>query len=75
MTEFKVESRVIPLAPFTTLDEYIAVGGGKGLEAARAVAAETIIEELVASGLRGRGGAGFPTGVKWRTINRSNRHS
>lgn len=68
MSELKIESRVIPLAPFTTLDEYIAVGGGKGLEAARAVSAETVIEELVASGLRGRGGAGFPTGVKWRTI-------
>ena len=68
MAEFKVESRVIPLVPYTTLDEYVAAGGGKGLEAARAVAAETVIEELVASGLRGRGGAGFPTGVKWRTI-------
>ncbi|HEY0520152.1 MAG TPA: NADH-ubiquinone oxidoreductase-F iron-sulfur binding region domain-containing protein, partial [Ilumatobacteraceae bacterium] len=40
----------------------------KGLTAARAVDADTVIEELAASGLRGRGGAGFPTGVKWRTI-------
>jgi NADH:ubiquinone oxidoreductase subunit F (NADH-binding) len=32
------------------------------------VTAETIFDELVASGLRGRGGAGFPTGVKWRTV-------
>jgi NADH-quinone oxidoreductase subunit F len=68
MAGFKTEYRVLPLVPYTTLAEYIDAGGGKGLEAARAVAAETVIEELVASGLRGRGGAGFPTGVKWRTI-------
>ena len=30
--------------------------------------AEEIVEEVVASGLRGRGGAGFPTGMKWRTV-------
>jgi NADH-quinone oxidoreductase subunit F len=61
-------SRVLPLEPYETLAEYVSAGGGKGLEAARAVSPETIIEELAASGLRGRGGAGFPTGVKWRTI-------
>jgi NADH-quinone oxidoreductase subunit F len=68
MAEFKTEYRVLPLVPYTTLADYMDGGGGKGLEAARAVAADTVIEELVASGLRGRGGAGFPTGVKWRTI-------
>ena len=61
-------SRVLPTKPYDSLDEYVASGGGKGLAAARAVSADTIIEELAASGLRGRGGAGFPTGVKWRTI-------
>jgi NADH:ubiquinone oxidoreductase subunit F (NADH-binding) len=61
-------NRVLPLQPYESLDGYIAVGGGEGLTAARAVEPETIIEELAASGLRGRGGAGFPTGVKWRTI-------
>jgi NADH-quinone oxidoreductase subunit F len=60
--------RVLPIEPYNTLADYIAAGGGEGLNAARAVAPETIIEELAASGLRGRGGAGFPTGVKWRTI-------
>ncbi|MEA3185290.1 MAG: NADH-quinone oxidoreductase subunit [Ilumatobacteraceae bacterium] len=63
-----VESRVLPAAPYDTLADYVNAGGGKGLEAARAVAADVVIEELAASGLRGRGGAGFPTGVKWRTI-------
>jgi NADH-quinone oxidoreductase subunit F len=60
--------RVFPAEPYNELADYIAVGGGAGLTAARAVSPETIIEELAASGLRGRGGAGFPTGEKWRTI-------
>ena len=60
--------RVLPFEPYATLDEYVAAGGGEGLTAARAVASDVIIEELAASGLRGRGGAGFPTGEKWRTI-------
>ena len=69
MTDLETfDTRVLPPLPYGSLADYIAAGGGKGLEAARAVAAETVIEELVASGLRGRGGAGFPTGVKWRTI-------
>src|SRR4051812_4127367 len=60
--------RVLPSEPFRNLDAYIAQGGGRGLEAARAVEPVAVIEELAASGLRGRGGAGFPTGAKWRTI-------
>ena len=60
--------RVLPDRPYTTLVGYVAAGGGAGLAAARQVSADTIIDELTASGLRGRGGAGFPTGVKWRTI-------
>lgn len=56
------------MKPFDTLDSYVASGGGAGLSAAGSVSPETIIEELAASGLRGRGGAGFPTGEKWRTI-------
>lgn len=60
--------RVLPFEPYGTLAEYVAAGGGHGLAAARAVAPEIIIDELAASGLRGRGGAGFPTGEKWRTI-------
>jgi formate dehydrogenase iron-sulfur subunit len=52
----------------TSLDDYAATGGWKGLERAKALGAEATIEEVVASGLRGRGGAGFPTGIKWRTV-------
>ena len=61
-------SRVLPTQPYNSLQEYINTGGGDGLRDTRAVAASVIIEELEASGLRGRGGAGFPTGTKWRTV-------
>ena len=60
--------RVLPPAPVTSLEEYIRQGGGEGLAAARRVGPDALIAELEASGLRGRGGAGFPTGRKWRTI-------
>ena len=51
-----------------SLDEYRAHGGMSGLEKARSLTAEKIVEEIIASGLRGRGGAGFPAGIKWRTV-------
>ncbi|WP_029073758.1 formate dehydrogenase beta subunit [Kaistia adipata] len=51
-----------------SLDDYRAHGGFKGLERALAIGPEAVIEEVVQSGLRGRGGAGFPTGIKWRTV-------
>jgi len=60
--------RILPAAPHTSLNDYIAGGGGQGVTAARTVSPGTVIDELIASGLRGRGGAGFPTGVKWRTV-------
>ena len=50
-----------------SLDDYRAHGGTAGLEKARAVGPAAIVETIVASGLRGRGGAGFPTGIKWKT--------
>jgi formate dehydrogenase iron-sulfur subunit len=49
-------------------DDYEAHGGGAGLRAALAMTPADVVEEVVASGLRGRGGAGFPTGIKWRTV-------
>lgn len=51
-----------------SLADYKANGGLKGLERARGMAAEARLEEVLASGLRGRGGAGFPAGIKWKTV-------
>jgi NADH:ubiquinone oxidoreductase subunit F (NADH-binding) len=47
------------------LEEYLAHGGYQGLRKALTMSAEEICKELLDSGLRGRGGAGFPTGLKW----------
>jgi NADH-quinone oxidoreductase subunit F len=44
---------------------WVERGGYEGLKKALGMTPEAIIEELKASGLRGRGGAGFPTGLKW----------
>ena len=52
----------------TSFAAYLDVGGGRGLEVALGVPPEAVIEEVAKSGLRGRGGAGFPTGEKWRSI-------
>ncbi len=52
--------------PFS-LDDYRAHGGLKGLEHAISIGPGATVDEVVTSGLRGRGGAGFPTGIKWRT--------
>ena len=48
----------------TKLDEYQAIGGYKALRKARRMKPEEVVEELLASNLRGRGGAGFPMGRK-----------
>src|SRR5436190_4303348 len=60
--------RVTVPKPILTLDEYRKAGGGEGLDAANKVEPEALIDEVEASGLRGRGGGGFPTGRKWRTV-------
>jgi NADH:ubiquinone oxidoreductase subunit F (NADH-binding) len=52
----------------TSLEEYKIKGGLIGLEKATTLKSEEIIDEVKRSGLRGRGGAGFPTGVKWETV-------
>lgn len=49
----------------TNVDHYIARGGYSGMQRALSMTPEEVIAEMTASGLRGRGGAGFPTGVKW----------
>jgi formate dehydrogenase iron-sulfur subunit len=51
-----------------SLSDYVSHGGYRGLEKAIGMTPQTIAEEVANSGLRGRGGAGFPTGIKWRTV-------
>ncbi|WIW88640.1 NADH-ubiquinone oxidoreductase-F iron-sulfur binding region domain-containing protein [Sphingobium sp. V4] len=51
-----------------SLADYAAHGGWQGLAAARAQSPQAVIDAVKASGLRGRGGAGFPTGIKWQTV-------
>ncbi|EWY36718.1 formate dehydrogenase subunit beta [Skermanella stibiiresistens SB22] len=51
-----------------SVDDYREHGGFAGLERALAMTPEQVIAEVTESGLRGRGGAGFPTGIKWKTV-------
>jgi formate dehydrogenase iron-sulfur subunit len=60
-------ARVGVIDPLSARD-YEANGGMKGLRNALAMTHEQVVEEVTASGLRGRGGAGFPAGIKWKTV-------
>ncbi|MBV8125817.1 MAG: formate dehydrogenase, partial [Paucibacter sp.] len=51
-----------------SLDDYEAHGGWAGLKAALAMKPGAIVQSVLDSGLRGRGGAAFPAGIKWRTV-------
>lgn len=51
-----------------SLDDYEAHGGLAGLKRALSMTGQQIVDEVKTSGLRGRGGAGFPTGIKWQTV-------
>jgi NADH-quinone oxidoreductase subunit F len=59
---------LLPDQPVPDVDAYVAAAGGEGLRAAWALGPDSIIDEVSAAGLRGRGGGGFPTGTKWRSV-------
>ncbi len=63
-----VVHRVLPIGQHRNLDDYVAAGGGAGRRVALDADAVELIDVVNKSGLRGRGGAGFPTGVKWSTV-------
>jgi formate dehydrogenase iron-sulfur subunit len=60
-------SRVGIIDP-VNLDDYLAHGGYRGLQRALTLSPAAIVQEVTDSGLRGRGGAAFPTGIKWKTV-------
>src|SRR5690606_2845596 len=60
-------ARVGVTDPLST-DDYLAHDGLQGLQRALAMSPEQIVDEITVSGLRGRGGAAFPTGIKWKTV-------
>ena len=70
--QVKIATRNCGMINFESIDEYIAKGGYFGLyKALTQMKPEQIIDEIIASGLRGRGGGGFPAGVKWQTCRRA----
>jgi formate dehydrogenase iron-sulfur subunit len=51
-----------------SLEDYLAHGGYEGLRNAVSMPQADVVQAVVDSGLRGRGGAAFPTGIKWKTV-------
>ena len=72
---FKGQTRLtfarVGLTDPLSLSDYEAHGGLAGLKKALAMSGEAIVKEVTDSGLRGRGGAGFPTGIKWETVRKA----
>jgi len=68
VTDASPTSILLPERPFSSLEEYTQAGGGRALALAAEQGPSWVLQEVRRSGLRGRGGAGFPTGVKWRTV-------
>ena len=59
---------LLPPSPIDNVDDYLAAGGGRGLENALQMGDAATIDVITAAGLRGRGGAGFSTGRKWASV-------
>ncbi|MEO5680472.1 MAG: NADH-ubiquinone oxidoreductase-F iron-sulfur binding region domain-containing protein [Acidimicrobiales bacterium] len=63
-----IVTRVLPLEPVADLAAAIAAGCGQAIEAARASGGDAVLATVADAGLRGRGGAGFSTGAKWKSV-------
>ena len=61
---------LIPDHPYASYAAYLKATGESALAKARRATPESILGEIERSGLRGRGGGGFPTGTKWGTISK-----
>ena len=70
--EVKVISRRFGMGA-TDIDRYLELDGYKAVQKALEIGPEGIINEMKASNLRGRGGAGFPTGMKWSFVPKESR--
>ena len=68
VAEVTPSSILMPDRSLSSVNEYMDRGGGRALPLARERGPDWVAEEVRVSGLRGRGGAGFPTGLKWRTV-------
>ena len=66
----KILTEHIGKADLTNIDEYIAKGGYQSVDKALKMTPDDMVEEVKKSGLRGRGGAGFPTGLKWSFLDK-----
>ena len=71
--EVKVLSKRFGLPNSASIDTYLATDGYKAFLKARAMTPDDIINEMKKSGLRGRGGAGFPTWIKWNGLPKERR--
>jgi NADH-quinone oxidoreductase subunit F len=66
-TQLRVLERVGKVDPLS-LDDYLAAGGYTSLDKALSIGPQAVINEVKASGIRGRGGAAFPMGAKWEAV-------
>ncbi|MGC8546032.1 MAG: NADH-quinone oxidoreductase subunit F, partial [Athalassotoga sp.] len=69
--QVKIATRNLGVIDPSSIEEYIARDGYFALKKALSMTPEMVIEEVKKSGLRGRGGAGFPTGLKWELTRKS----
>jgi len=63
--QVKIALRNCGIIDYSSIEAYIANGGYRGIAKSLSMSRQDVIEEIKKSGLRGRGGAGFPTGIKW----------